>query len=948
MVSTIKKRKISKKYTKKNQSAGASLSSLRNIFKSTPEKPGALKAVKNVPKKQSFLSKLFGREDIDVKAKKEKEALSRDEKTAKKQAISKKEETKKQEQAIKEKTKEKVEAQKEQLTQAAKSKVSDLFKDAEFKTKLEDITARKVESFGKKPDQAKVRDLVSSKIDELKAKQREKAEADAKAARDAELAKANLAASQKKGFLASKLDQAKASLKERLDSLTDSTKREKLKEQKAREDAETARKKANEAKEKAKDFREKAELKEKKAKEANENANKETNPSERDRLKEEAKKADEDAKKAREDAATAKEEANKLRRNAFEKENLARKANEKTNNLKDPAKRDQLRDDARKADEDAGKARNDAGRAKEEYNNLKKDVKVKERKAQEARERANNEKDPNVKKSLDEEAKAREAEARKAREDVEKARRVHERLENDAKAKERKANQAKERAEKIDNPKDRMNTKERDKFEERKAREDARKARDNADQHYKAREGFRSKLRGWLGKIFNLLMTIFHIILPYLRFIGITGIPRTERTLNPTSIVFPITEAPPPPPPPPPTRKEGEEEKEEEKEDEEEYGIMFSLQTQPDEDITFNLESLSDYLTFDQSTITFPVESWDTPVYVSYSCILDTTVDEDTTYTKVKAAKPTKKAVKVKSINITSEPTIEELVAERDYLYDKMKPRTFKQILEDIQRQAELEELSKQVGGDYAEPIYDDDLYKPYEEPVVPSIRTKIIHDEDDFTKYIEPIVDPTYDDGYESYHETVIPTFDGGQEENYESEELLDKLDYATLSQEIDNTQLSDNFKAEFQLTLYNDIDYEIDLNIQVSDSNIWVVEPYTLSFSSDDAQQNTYMFSNEIYQFLKDSYAQEKGQVIADQYLNSAQEDYDAGIEQIDNELEEAKQNANKAYNSAYEKSLNEDQNNINDAQNLLNTLDEAQTGGKQTIYYLNKFKNRTHRLK
>ena len=299
-----------------------------------------------------------------------------------------------------------------------------------------------------------------------------------------------------------------------------------------------------------------------------------------------------------------------------------------------------------------------------------------------------------------------------------------------------------------------------------------------------------------------------------------------------------------------------------------------------------------------------------------------------------------------------------------------------------------MREAIGQYGGEtklleeIVEPTYDDDKYKQHEVEVIPSIHVKIKHDEDDFRKPVEEVVEPTYEDGYESAHEKVVPTMEGSAEEENssgedssgeessgennsgeessgedssgeessgeessgeDSEKILESLDYQKLSSEIDSRNLSEDLKAEFKLTLYQDIDYKVDVNITI-DSDIWTIEPNTLTFSSESAEQNSFFFSELVYDSLKASYAESKGEKIGEKYLNSAQKEYDEGIAKVEEEEEEAEKEANAVYEKSYEDSIENTEEKIQDAENILEDLE----GGSilKNTYYLNKFKNRTHK--
>ena len=278
-----------------------------------------------------------------------------------------------------------------------------------------------------------------------------------------------------------------------------------------------------------------------------------------------------------------------------------------------------------------------------------------------------------------------------------------------------------------------------------------------------------------------------------------------------------------------------------------------------------------------------------------------------------------------------------------------------------------MREAIRQYGGEtklleeIVEPTYDDEQYKQYEVEVVPSVHVKIKHDEDDFRKPLEEVVEPTYEDGYESAHEKVVPTMEGSAAEddeenssnenssnenksdNEDSEKILESLDYQKLSSEINSRNLSEDLKGEFKLTLYQDIDYKVDVNITIN-SDIWTIEPNTLTFSSESAEQNSFFFSELVYDSLKASYAESKGEKLGEQYLNSAQKEYDEGIAKVEEEDEEAEKEANAVYEKTYEDAIKNTEEKIQNGENILEELE----GGSipKSTYYLNKFKNRTHK--
>lgn len=984
MTKTVKNKKPSKDPTRKVGGL-----SLGKFFKKAEKPTGTLSAAKKVPTKKSDIARLFGKQNVNAKVKKQKSEFETNQKAQKKALISKKAQETEAQKAQAKKTSEEVEAQKLELKQEAKTKAKDIFDEADFKDRFDVILGKKKASnLGKKVDNATIKTNVSKKLDDLKAKQRAEAERKAAEERDAKLSKSKEASEAKKLALKEKLDLSKKRLQEKLDSIGNPGKRDGIKEQRMNDKAKKARDDANIQKEKAKKLREDAEVKERKAREARERADNEIDPNKKTDLDGKAKKAEADAKKAREDAANAKKKADDMRRKAYEKEQNVKKAKDDADDINNPRNKDdvdpeskRLKDEADEANLKAKKAREDAKKAREDAKRLEDDAKVKERKAREARDRANKETDPNKKNELDGKAKKAENDAKKAREDADLARKKARDLENDARMKQRKAREANEKAKKLRDPEDKMDPPKRDRFNEENMKKKAQKARGDADVHLKKRLNWKSALKDFLKGLIMLLLQLLGLVLPYLKRIippicpGGIGCPPDDRgpggIKDPTEIVFPLTDVIIPPPPPPEENDEREEEEAEAPspaENEEavspEGAIIFKLKTQPEEDITFKLESLSDYLEFDQPSITFRVESWDTPVYVTYTSSLDTEPEEDDTYEDLKAdegenenenqgegenqGEDQSSVVKKSSIYKETQPTIEQLVAHRKYLNTlTKKPKTFKERLEEVQRRAKLRE---QYGGEeVVEPTYDDEYYKEYVDEVIPSIYVKPKHDEDDYTKPLEEVVEPTYDSGYESVHEDVVPTFEGGtrppppQENEYANESSnnisLEELDYNKLSSEIDATDLAENFKAEFKLTLYQDITYSIELAIEV-DSDVFTIEPNKLTFSGNDAEKNSFFFSSVIYESLKQSYAEKKGTEIGDEYLNSAEKEYEEGIEQIDEEDAQAQAEADDEYTNALE--------NINTEDEDEDEEDTVEGGYIPKTIFLNKFKNRTHKLR
>jgi colicin import membrane protein len=376
MTITFKNKRPAKDPTRKV--GGFSLSSLKSAFSAKPKSTtGSLKAAETAPKKNSFLARLFGKKDTNAKAKKQEASIDTNEKALKKKAISKKQQQKDVEEVEAKRIKEDVEVIKAEAARAAKSKVSDLLGEPQFKNKLESITGKKAESFGKKPSNTEIRSAVTTKMDDLKVMQRSDAEVKATTARDAKFSVLTQDLEVKKLTLKEKLADAKARLRERLDGIRDPAKRQEIKEQRAKDNAVKARNDANLEKEKIKTLRNDAKTKEDSAIEARKRADAETDPIVKKDLEAQSKKAEKDANNAKNKADAAKKKADDMRKKAFDSEVKAGTAKNNSKNISEP-KKTRAEADAHTAEAKAKKAREDAEGAKADAKRLREDAELKE------------------------------------------------------------------------------------------------------------------------------------------------------------------------------------------------------------------------------------------------------------------------------------------------------------------------------------------------------------------------------------------------------------------------------------------------------------------------------------------------------------------------------------------------------------------------------------------
>ena len=494
--------------------------------------------------------------------------------------------------------------------------------------------------------------------------------------------------------------------------------------------------------------------------------------------------------------------------------------------------------------------------------------------------------------------------------------------------------------------------------------------KDNLD----ASTRLRDKIKNFLKKILGTLAQILLILLPIL----LVALPPIKNPPLPPGITKPpFITIPLPPiiPPGAPTigpiyRTEGPGAPEAafppdvgEEEPFETYGnLMFQLAEEPNETISFQIESLSDNLEFDENIITFPIESWDTPVYINFISTLETSSenivgDLDDKLSALKQEKVIDKRPNIQKGSLDDySVTPEELNAQRRRLEYLLKPaETIQEALAKINKRVRIrgeiveptyeggfEEYRGIVEPTYydyekeevVEPVYEESEYTPYEETVYPS--EKIVFEPEE-QKIKEEIVEPVYEESqYKPYEEEVVPMLEGGQENDYE----VPDLDYEDVANEIDVTQLDDNYKAEIEFILLEDISSEVNIYINVLDST-WAIQPNMITFDYDIPSTNAFFFSQEIFDTLQDLHVEQYANKAEEEFGEYIDDTYESGMNRLDKEEEDLRKQEEEIYDDVYNKTYQQEMSKISDAQYVLNQL------GGYTNPSISSLYNRTRKL-
>ena len=531
----------------------------------------------------------------------------------------------------------------------------------------------------------------------------------------------------------------------------------------------------------------------------------------------------------------------------------------------------------------------------------------------------------------------------------------------------------------VNNPRNRGDDPDRLRDDPERLRED--NARNKADDAVnRSKENLKEnitlvdKFKKFLGKILKALNTLLMLLLPFLTML-LPPIrpPRSQPFLPPPPF---ITFPPPPIIPPggiggpdgvvyvpggpgvpspygaPPS-------------DYESYGnIMFQLTDQPSEDVSFQIQSMSDNLEFDDNIITILASEWNKPVYTNFITTLESSADtiSGDMDEQLGMLKQPKRKIKHPEISVGSlddySASPDEIYARKKRLEYLLKPsETIQQALAKINKRVGIREQFK--GGyeedheeyrgtvtptfddeeteSIVEPIYDESDYTYVEPSVTPSDNVSYVDDDDDISDN-ESIITPTYEDSdYKPYEETVVPTLDGGQENDYD----IPDIDYDTIADQIDESQLGDAFKAEVQFTLVQDISYPVNVIVSILDPT-WTIQPNTLYFDNDNPSTNSFFFSQEIFQTLQNLHVEQQLNLAEDNFEDYIDDTYESEMNEIYNQENTYAKQRDDLYNNVYRKTYDQEMSKLSDAEYVLNQL-----GGSYNSQ-LKKLKTRTRKLR
>jgi len=423
--------------------------------------------------------------------------------------------------------------------------------------------------------------------------------------------------------------------------------------------------------------------------------------------------------------------------------------------------------------------------------------------------------------------------------------------------------------------------------------------------------------------------------------------------------------------------------------------MIFTLTGQPDDTLTFQISTDSSSLELETATLTFPLDTWDTPLRVGYSTTLETDLSGNEEYTRLNIKDRYAKLRNISPDGIKNVmyaqgsidqyyPSIEEIEIVDRKLDDLLiKDETYAEALENVHQK--ISRRRKYVGGDI-EPTYDASYYVPYvaEEVVIPthdvleddmldydSILVIPTYDDDSYSifepmvepsihidnsydfyerdsKTDDPIVEPTLDDNWITYNEPIS----GGEETDTTNatnttendiNKIIDSLDYDTLASDIMEGQLSDNYKATIQVLAVDSLNYEITINAVVEDDTTWVLKPRELLFDESTNSNNMFFFSQNIFNTLVNLHVATQRQSIEDNFNNTVEMYESNQTEAIDAQYT---LDADAAAKEAYERSMAEEQEKIEAGEYVLERLKEVQSGGASS--YLSRLRNRSRKRK
>ena len=359
--------------------------------------------------------------------------------------------------------------------------------------------------------------------------------------------------------------------------------------------------------------------------------------------------------------------------------------------------------------------------------------------------------------------------------------------------------------------------------------------------------------------------------------------------------------------------------------------LLFTIQNNPENDISILLEPNDEKIRFIDTQISFPKAEWETTVKIPcYISIPDLSGNEefeslpvDEKVATIKKKKK-KKRVEKDQVSITAYyPTkkqIDILETRLRYLLDKSDTdleKALQKIQENIRikRQLGIYESKKKEDDTLVEPTLDSSEYDEVKEDVEPT------YDDNKYKSIDSDSIEPPYDINPSPKRFEFEPTMvtEGGQGE--EGEEEGEEGEEEGEEGEGDE-DLPDDYKAYFTMRVIGSVKVKFDIEV-LCESVLYQTDPDGVSFTPEITVNEVAVFSSETSNLVKNTFeidntikeSEEFNEDINKEYLN----EYENILEE--REYEDAKANA--IYDQTYNRSLDDKNRRIREAEYLRNQL-------------------------
>ena len=455
----------------------------------------------------------------------------------------------------------------------------------------------------------------------------------------------------------------------------------------------------------------------------------------------------------------------------------------------------------------------------------------------------------------------------------------------------------------------------------------------------------------------------------------------------------------PPPPPPPEEEEESTEPAEAPSPDDSEGKVsylVFTLQSEPENDLSFTLESNTDNLQFDDNDdnatiITFPKSTWDTPISVPFYITLDLDINLNSNYSNLSldesidrliTTKPKKIDIKKESLDKygPTQKDIDNQAARLKYLLTD--DSNYEKAINEIQARIRFKKKMKllenqgniyfndiqQYGGDIEpvynesdykqldepEPVYHESRYKPYikedePEPVYPEYRYKPYIKEDEPEPPYDMIGGQEYENSEYENSEYENSEYENSEYENLirEPEEIIDNVDYNKLSEDVDPDSISEDYTSLFTMTAFETPTQNYDIDIK-SVSPEWKIYPDTIYFNSETGSNQVAIYATNTFNALKDIMVADKASDLTDEFNSTLENTYENEYASILQNEKNKEYELDNIYEDVYGKTLEEDYEDIALREQVLNEYINRQEGGRLTRKKKIKMSSQTRKIR